>query len=68
MTLQERDKQKAKTLKLEWNDKTYIGWESFVVDFKKDLLVYPDGIFEDYDLFLYAYINGYVEVVNPLTY
>ena len=36
--------------------------DEFIKHFKNDLIVYPDGISDDNDLYNYALINDYVQV------
>ena len=45
-----------------YNDIVFNSKDEFIKHFKKDLIVYPDGIADDDDLYNYALINDYVQV------
>ena len=45
-----------------YNDIVFNSKDEFIKHFKNDLIVYPDGISDDNDLYNYALINDYVQV------
>ena len=45
-----------------YNDLEFKTKDEFIAYFKTDLLVYPDGISTDNDLYEYALVNGYIEL------
>tara|TARA_R100000988_G_C3894991_1_gene114661 strand:+ start:266 stop:574 length:309 start_codon:yes stop_codon:yes gene_type:complete len=47
-----------------YNDLKFKTKEQFIAYFKTDLLVYPDGISTDYDLYKYALTNEYITVIE----
>jgi len=54
-------KEKLK-VEIYYNDLVFETQEEFIAYFKKDLLVYPDGISTDDDLLEYALVNDYADV------
>lgn len=54
-------KEKLK-VEIYYNDLVFETQEEFIAYFKKDLLVYPDGISTDDDLLEYAFDNDYADV------
>ena len=55
------EKEKLK-VEIYYNDLVFETYEEFIAYFKKDLLVYPDGISTDDDLLEYAFDNDYADV------
>ena len=55
----EREKLKVE---IYYNNLVFETQEEFIAYFKKDLLVYPDGVSTDDDLLEYALVNEYAEV------
>ena len=54
-------KEKLK-VEIYYNNLVFETQEEFIAYFKKDLLIYPDGISTDDDLLEYALVNEYAEV------